>query len=110
MLSSQIVICVSQCVIVNVLIREDILYKIVCVFVFSEILVVGTGDRIVRLSPEVIKHMKEHNIMLEVQDTVSGFPVEFLLGKDWYFISFSLDHLPRRNKHPYPPELNASLK
>jgi len=53
------------------------------VFVFSEILVVGTGDKIVRLSPDVIKHMKEHNIMLEVQDTVSGIPLDLLPQKDW---------------------------
>jgi len=39
--------------------------------VFSEILVVGTGDKIVRLSPDVQKHMKQNNILLEVQDTVS---------------------------------------
>ncbi|XP_031551350.1 NADH dehydrogenase [ubiquinone] 1 alpha subcomplex assembly factor 3-like [Actinia tenebrosa] len=34
-----------------------------------EILVIGTGDKIVQLSPEVHSHLKENKIMLEVQDT-----------------------------------------
>ncbi|KXJ21824.1 NADH dehydrogenase [ubiquinone] 1 alpha subcomplex assembly factor 3 [Exaiptasia diaphana] len=48
-----------------------------------EILVVGTGDRIVRLSPDVHKHMKQHNVMLEVQDTKNAAATfNFLLEED----------------------------
>ncbi|EDO36524.1 predicted protein [Nematostella vectensis] len=35
----------------------------------TEIVVVGTGEKIVRLSPKVYKYMKENRILLEVQDT-----------------------------------------
>ena len=37
-----------------------------------EIVVIGTGDKLFRLDPEIQTHMrKKHNILLEVQDTVS---------------------------------------
>ncbi|XP_058951222.1 NADH dehydrogenase [ubiquinone] 1 alpha subcomplex assembly factor 3 [Pocillopora verrucosa] len=34
-----------------------------------EIVVVGTGEKIIRLPPEINNYMKKHNILLEVQDT-----------------------------------------
>lgn len=37
-----------------------------------EIVVVGTGERLFRLDPKLHTYMrKQHNILLEVQDTVS---------------------------------------
>ena len=40
-------------------------------YISLEIVVVGTGEKILRLDPEIHKYMKKHNILLEVQDTVS---------------------------------------
>ena len=31
----------------------------------------GTGEKILRLDPEIHSYLKKHNILLEVQDTVS---------------------------------------
>lgn len=45
--------------------------KLYCILV--EIVVVGTGEKIIRLPPEINNYMKKHNILLEVQDTVSSF-------------------------------------
>lgn len=36
----------------------------------AEILVLGTGDRVERLHPAMLKHMRESGIAVEVQDTV----------------------------------------
>ena len=34
-------------------------------------MVVGTGEKILRLDPEIHSYFKKRNILLEVQDTVS---------------------------------------
>lgn len=34
-------------------------------------MVVGTGEKILRLDPKIHSYMKKRNILLEVQDTVS---------------------------------------
>ena len=34
-------------------------------------MVVGTGEKILRLDPEIQSYLKKRNILLEVQDTVS---------------------------------------
>ena len=44
-------------------------------YICLEIVVVGTGEKILRLDPEIHSYLKKHNILLEVQDTVS-FVVE----------------------------------
>ena len=36
-----------------------------------EIIVVGTGDKSLRLDPKIQSYLRKHNIALEVQDTVS---------------------------------------
>ena len=45
-----------------------------------EIVVVGTGEKILRLPPEINSYMKKHNILLEIQDTVSSI-IHFHLVK-----------------------------
>ena len=40
-------------------------------YICLEIVVVGTGEKILRLDPEIHSYLKKHNILLEVQDTVS---------------------------------------
>lgn len=42
-----------------------------------EIVVVGTGDKSSRLDPKIQSYLRKHYISLEVQDTVSGFPLIF---------------------------------
>ena len=42
-------------------------------YICLEIVVVGTGEKILRLDPEIHSYLKRHNILLEVQDTVSLF-------------------------------------
>ena len=43
-----------------------------CDYSFSEIVVVGTGDKLFPLDPKLHSYMrKQHNILLEVQATVS---------------------------------------
>ena len=40
-------------------------------YICLEIVVVGTGEKILHLDPEIHNYLKRHNILLEVQDTVS---------------------------------------
>ena len=42
-----------------------------------EIVVVGTGDKSSCLDPEIQSYLRKHYISLEVQDTVSCFPLKF---------------------------------
>ena len=55
-----------------------------------EIVVVGTGDKSSRLDPKIQSYLRKHYISLEVQDTVSCFPLKFsapdVLPKDMFIL------------------------
>ncbi|XP_077307801.1 NADH dehydrogenase [ubiquinone] 1 alpha subcomplex assembly factor 3 [Lithobates pipiens] len=57
----------------NVLSYRDISYESLSLFRLLvpriEILVLGTGDRVERLDPKLLKIMREHGVAVEVQDT-----------------------------------------
>ena len=40
---------------------------------YSDIIVIGTGDNVVRLDEEIHREMRKRRIALEVQDTVRAF-------------------------------------
>lgn len=40
----------------------------------AELVVLGTGSKVERVSPEVIQYLKKKGISLEIQDTVSPSP------------------------------------
>lgn len=52
-------------------------------------MVVGTGEKILRLDPKIHNYMKKRNILLEVQDTV-GFVVNPLKYKYFTIIKGTL--------------------
>jgi len=55
---------------------EDITAESLALFTIMEppieIVVVGTGEKILRLDPEIRSYLKKHNILLEVQDTANA--------------------------------------
>lgn len=55
---------------------EDISAESLALFTIMEppveIVVVGTGEKILRLDPEIHSYLKKHNILLEVQDTANA--------------------------------------
>ena len=54
------------------------MYSIYCGFIPDiDILVIGTGDRVVKLDKEIHRIMREKGIALEVQDTV-GLKINIL--------------------------------
>ena len=57
-------------------------------------MVVGTGEKILRLDPKIHNYMKKRNILLEVQDTV-GFVVNPLKYK---YFTIIIGTLVQQNK------------
>ncbi|KAJ7334374.1 hypothetical protein OS493_014685 [Desmophyllum pertusum] len=55
---------------------EDITAESLALFTIMEppieIVVVGTGEKILHLNPEIHSYLKKHNILLEVQDTANA--------------------------------------
>ena len=58
-------------------------------------MVVGTGEKILRLDPKIHNYMKKRNILLEVQDTV-GFVVNPLKYK---YFTIIIGTLVQQNKN-----------
>ena len=46
-------------------------------FFYSDIIVIGTGDAVVRLDEKIHREMRKRRIALEVQDTVSKKIISF---------------------------------
>ena len=44
-----------------------------------DLVVIGTGSRIQRLDSAVAQYLKRKGISLEVQDTVRGFPIAYVM-------------------------------
>lgn len=63
-------------------------------YICLEIVVVGTGEKILRLDPEIHSYLKKHNILLEVQDTVSFVVQVHPLIEIWENLKKLRKHLP----------------
>ena len=57
-------------------------------------MVVGTGEKILRLDPEIHSYLKKRNILLEVQDTVSFVVQLHTLMEIWENLKKLGKHLP----------------
>lgn len=65
-----------------------LLFNYICL----EIVVLGTGEKILRLDPEIHSYLKKRNILLEVQDTVSfDVQLHLLKYKSFTIITLNLD-------------------
>lgn len=63
-------------------------------YICLEIVVVGTGEKILRLDPEIHSYLKKHNILLEVQDTVSFVVQVHPLIEIWENLKKLRKHFP----------------